>query len=232
MVAYRNNRSAKKNNGYILPADIEKKIKNKRAATIIFSLAWYILLLALFIYAQVRVTELDSLGMPMRGAAGAGGTAKAISGVIFVLIYFYVPLITFRPQRLFFEKNWTGVIIKKEINEQDFKPSKQFGAAITPTRSLALANPVDLIILTVGINNSENIVQLKYKFSDEKIRAMDLYYNAGDEIVHYKWIKYCKKAVNMLEKGNNKPQRMCIVCGYLNYIDMEHCKECRSSIIG
>ena len=199
---------------YILPVDIEKKRKNKRIRTIIFSLVWYVCLLAAFLYAQKRVLEFDASSIhPSR--ADMSGAMNTVFSTIFILAYFYFPFITFRPQRLFFERNWTGVILNKE----------------SPKASGDTFDPSTKIILTVKINNTEKIVIVKYKFKDEKIDAAKLYYNIGDEIHHYKWVRYCKKTRNIVNNGIHKSQRFCIVCGWLNDIDMKYCKECRSSIV-
>ena len=137
--------------------------------------------------------------------------------IAYISLYFVLlvilagfPFAVFRVHTVFFDSTWKGTVSK-----------------IILTKS-TVAHQIIIYYETIYIDHEYNETKkwkMKLSKYDDDFNPIG-YYKQGDEVVHYRGLKFCEK----LDKRNDR-HVICLYCGQLNLPENNTCRKCRHTVV-
>jgi hypothetical protein len=194
----------------VLPAknkDIKARVIKKHIISAVISLAW-----CAAVVAAVSVYDNDI-------------QVNYIIAVQVMIATIAIPVCLLRPDRIIFDRSWSGVVKSVARTNQPQNPLIGF-----MQRTADVIVPV--VTLRIEKTNGRTVIKqhrLK-KEQDQYAEALAAYYSTGAAVYHYRGLKYLKKENNSVQVSGIE-HRLCVVCG--NFDDMKYakCRHCKSTFV-
>lgn len=184
-----------------LPKDIKRMVNRTVIIKLLLTVVWYTLIILFVIYYNdqlvVKTKDFNYLNL------------------IVVALALFIPFMTLKIHKIFLDRSWSGVITDKKYKEiiDSTRPYK-------PTRDSLVRKR--LTTLVVGGDNQR---EHKITFADDE-RVIDSYYKIGDEVEHYRGVKYLyNKNVNDFAKC------ICVCCGSILPSTDKVCSHCKHTLL-
>lgn len=191
-----------------LPKDIRNLVTVKFAKKLLFAVIWYLFVLFSFLYyrdkLKITVLKIDGFYIVL---------LCIVTGILFLL-----PFIAVKLHQVFTDRNWTGVIVGKSYKTV---AAPQYQMMISYS-FFSKDKVKDAVILEIQTN--KRIKRITYI---DNYEDADFYYNIGDEVEHYRGLKYLYNKT----AENRSDTCICMYCGALNSSSDETCSQCKHTLV-
>ena len=161
------------------------------------------ILLCIFLYISFNRFSFDNLENLF---------LKIIYYPLYLAVIIVLPIYIFRIHRILSDSAWKGTVIKIMLS----------------TNMLGTGQGMIIHYEEVYVTheyNDKKTWKMKLRKCDDDFNPIG-YYKQGDEVMHYKGLKFCEK----LDKSKDR-YVICLYCGQLNLPEKDKCKKCRKSIV-